>query len=134
VSRRARAPGAGSGSPKASSFEAGRAGEEAVARILAAEGWQIVARNWRGPRGEIDLVAHRDGTLAFVEVKHWKGFGAEELGRAVGRAKRRRIVETAKIFLAQYREYSNATVRFDIFLLKGEGKAHRIESAFTGEL
>jgi putative endonuclease len=115
-------------------FERGRAGEEAVASLLAGEGWDIIARNWRGPRGEIDLVAFREGVIAFVEVKNWSSYGAEELGRAIGRTKRRRIVETAKIFLAQYREYSNATVRFDIVLLGKDGMARRIESAFTGEL
>jgi putative endonuclease len=114
--------------------ERGRAGEALAASILEAKGWSILARNFRGRRGEIDLVAQKDGVLAFVEVKNWGGFGASELERAIGPAKRRRIVETAKIFLAQYREYSNARIRFDVLLLSGEGAVHRIESAFTGEL
>ena len=112
----------------------GRAGESAAASLLEAEGWSVLARNFRGRRGEIDLVTFKDGVLAFVEVKTWHGFGAEELEKAIGATKRRRIVETAKIFLAQYREYSNARIRFDVLLLSGGGAVHRIESAFTGEL
>jgi putative endonuclease len=112
----------------------GRAGEAAAASLLEAEGWSILARNYRGPRGEIDIVAAKDGLVAFVEVKAWKDLGAWELERSIGPKKRRRIVETAKIFLAQYREYSNARARFDIILLSDGREARRIESAFTGEL
>lgn len=119
---------------ESSSSGRGRAGEARAAALLEAEGWSVLARNYRAGRGEIDVVALREGILAFIEVKTWRGFGSEELERAIGPTKRRRIVETAKIFLAQYREYSNARIRFDVLLLSGEGVVHRIESAFTGEL
>lgn len=117
-----------------STVAAGRVGEDATAALLESEGWDVLARNYRTRRGEIDIIAFRDGVLAFVEVKTWSGFGASELERAVGRAKRARIVETAKIFLARYREYSSARVRFDLVLIRENGEAHRIESAFTGEI
>ncbi|WP_062516910.1 YraN family protein [Demequina gelatinilytica] len=47
----------------------GRYGEDLVVRTLAEDGWEVLARNWRCPLGEIDIVA-RDGTaVVFVEVK-----------------------------------------------------------------
>jgi putative endonuclease len=112
----------------------GRAGEELAARLLASEGWTILARNFRAGPGEIDIVAARGEVLAFVEVKTWGKTASEELERAVGRAKKRRIIETSKIFLSRYREYSSRSVRYDLLLLRDGAIAARFESAFTGEL
>lgn len=112
----------------------GREGEERAALLLAAEGWRIVGRNYRTRSGEIDIIASRGEILAFIEVKNWRFFGPEALGEAVGPGKRKRIVETSKIFLARHREYSNAVLRYDLILFGGEGEARRIEAAFTGDL
>jgi putative endonuclease len=47
----------------------GKAGEKLAAEHLLAEGFQIVERNWRCPRGEIDIIATKGDVLVFVEVK-----------------------------------------------------------------
>jgi putative endonuclease len=112
----------------------GRLGEEEAALFLEAEGWSIVARNYRWRGGEVDLVASLDGVLAFVEVKNWDSAGPEDLERAIGRDKRRRIVETAKIFLSRNRQYNDWSVRFDVILVRGGAVVERYRSAFTGEL
>jgi putative endonuclease len=101
---------------------------------LEAEGWSILARNYRWRGGEIDIAAHREGVIAFVEVKAWSTMGCEELERAIGPDKRRRIVETSKIFLSRYREYSDWIVRYDVILVRGGAVARHYPSAFTGEL
>ncbi|RPJ59187.1 MAG: hypothetical protein EHM23_14915, partial [Acidobacteria bacterium] len=44
-------------------------GEWVALRYLRRQGWDIVARNWKGKRGELDLVAFDDQFLVFVEVK-----------------------------------------------------------------
>ena len=113
---------------------AGREGEAAAAALLEAEGWAILARNFRWPGGEVDIVAAREGILAFVEVKSWSGLGSEALGEAIGPAKRRRIVETSKIFLARHREYSSWHVRYDVILVRDGRALERYEAAFTGDL
>jgi putative endonuclease len=112
----------------------GREGEAVAASFLESEGWTIVAKNFRWKGGEIDLAAERGDEIAFVEVKSWESYGPEELERAIGPDKRRRIVETSKIFLARNRQYSSRRVRFDVILVRGGGIAERYESAFTGEL
>jgi len=117
-----------------SSSSAGRSGEEEAAGWLLAEGWLVVARNFRAGPGEIDIVAAKDGILCFVEVKSWGRLGAAELADSINAAKRRRILETAKIFLALHREYTSWRIRFDVMLLRGGVVAERYESAFTGEL
>jgi putative endonuclease len=112
----------------------GRRGEEFAASLLEGEGWKILARNYRAARGEVDIIALREGVLAFVEVKNWSVFDIEDLAVAISGRKRRRIVETSKIWLSRNREYSSARVRYDVLLLREGRLARRLESAFTGEL
>ena len=50
-------------------FKFGLSAESRAAAYLIAKGHRIVARRWRSPVGEIDIVARRRGTLVFVEVK-----------------------------------------------------------------
>ena len=79
----------------------GARGEELAAAYLQGQGWDIVARNVRSRRGEVDLVAGRDDLLAFVEVKAWDSYDAADLEYAIGPAKRRRIRDAARLFLAR---------------------------------
>ncbi|WP_027479028.1 YraN family protein [Gryllotalpicola ginsengisoli] len=53
----------------------GAAGETVAARYLESLGYDIVDRNWRGTRGELDIVARHGGTTVFVEVKTRSGLG-----------------------------------------------------------
>ena len=47
----------------------GRHGETVVARALADQGWEVLDRNWRCARGELDIVARDGQTVVAVEVK-----------------------------------------------------------------
>ena len=127
-------PAPASALPGASAAGKGRAGEEAAALLLEAEGYRLLARNFRGPSGELDIVALRGDTIAFVEVKSWSALGLEDLADSIGARKRRRIVETSKIFLARNRQYSSMRARYDVLLMRDGIVARRIESAFTGDL
>ena len=53
----------------ADSHDLGAGGEDLAAHHLVRKGWRIVARNWRFGHREIDLIARRARTVAFVEVK-----------------------------------------------------------------
>ena len=46
--------------------KAGRGGEEEAARWLESEGWEIIDRRRKTKLGEIDLIARREGLVAFV--------------------------------------------------------------------
>jgi len=50
-------------------YHAGVASENAVAAAYLSAGYSLSANRWRGKRGEIDLIAKRDGQTVFVEVK-----------------------------------------------------------------
>lgn len=80
----------------------GRAGEERAAAFLTDDGYRILARNWRCPQGEIDIVAERDGTIVVVEVKTRR---SDEYGHpfeAIDRRKAARLWRLAMAFLAQH--------------------------------
>lgn len=53
----------------------GRYGEDRAAQYLADRGYEIIERNWRSARGEIDLIAREKDRLVFVEVKTRNGSG-----------------------------------------------------------
>jgi putative endonuclease len=95
----------------------GRAGEQQAARALEKAGMRILASNFRSPRGEVDLIAKDGDTIAFIEVKTWNSRGIADLEYGIGPEKRRRIIETAKYFLAGHREYKEMAIRFDVVFI-----------------
>lgn len=77
----------------------GRLGEEAAASELRGRGWTHLTSNYRGSRGEIDLV-FRDGEfLVFVEVKTRSSEAWVRPADAVNAGKRRRLLHTAQHYL-----------------------------------
>lgn len=118
-------------SPPASRSALGRSAEAAAAAWLQSAGWAIAARNWRRGPGELDIVAVKGGELAFVEVKRVDAWGLESLAGSVGPEKRRRIVETAKLFLAAHREFNRMNARFDVIAVSDETVSAHLEHAFA---
>ena len=95
----------------------GRKGEILAARILESRGWRILARNYRAGRREIDVVAQRDGLVAFVEVKTRGGDGFGSPQAAVTLLKRREIEAVAVDFLARHVR-DDVDVRFDVVAIR----------------
>ena len=92
----------------------GRKGELAAALYLRAKGWAILARRRKTPLGEIDLVARRAGTVAFVEVK-WRS-RAEELGFAIDEFRLRRVAAAVEAVAHEYAT-GGEDMRIDVILL-----------------
>ncbi len=80
----------------------GREGEALAADFLSAQGFTMIARNWRCRMGELDLIAVRDGRLHFVEVKARRNqrFGYPE--EAVSRTKRQRWFRAIELWLQSH--------------------------------
>lgn len=69
----------------------GRAGEQRAVDYLTAQGYRILDRNWRCEIGELDVVAARDATLAFVEVKTRSSVAFGHPFEAIDDRKRQRL-------------------------------------------
>jgi putative endonuclease len=80
----------------------GQAGESLAARELAQRGYRILARNWRCPIGEIDIVAEREGVLVFVEVKTRRGDRLGTPQESVTRSKQAKLIEAALTYLQEH--------------------------------
>lgn len=94
----------------------GRLAEEICAWHLRLRGYRIMARGFRVPVGEIDIIARRGGVIAFIEVK-----ARADLARAaesLGRRQRRRIARAAAAFLQARPRYSGHDLRFDLMLVR----------------
>ena len=79
----------------------GRLSEEIAAKHLESEGFEILQRNFRIRRGEIDLIAQRGEVLYFCEVKGRRGQRFGHPREAVSFAQRRRVNLAARVFLAR---------------------------------
>jgi putative endonuclease len=92
----------------------GRRGEGWAAWWLRLHGWRIVARRVKTPRGEIDLVARRGGTVAFVEVK-WRATAAER-DLAIDSWRLKRVTAAAEAVAHRFARGAD-TIRIDVLLL-----------------
>ena len=98
-------------------IQKGKEGEKKAENYLKEQGYVIVCRNWRARRGEIDLIAEKDGTLVFAEVKTLPASTLETVEHVLGGIKQKKIIETAKRFLLENRQYSNSYIRFDVLIV-----------------
>ena len=113
--------------------EIGNNGENKAADYLIEKGYSILERNWRTKTGEIDIIALKDETLVFIEVKSLPNGTNELLQTELNRGKLQRIVKTSKRFLLKHRQYSNSYVRFDVIVIDMPGypDVYHIKNAFT---
>lgn len=92
----------------------GRWGQDRAEKYLRCRGLRTIARNYAYSGGELDLVmADRDGTVVFTEVKTRRNEDFYPAIAAVNQAKRRKIIRTAKRFMSQFR-LSRKSLRFDV--------------------
>lgn len=91
---------------------AGRLAEAAAAIFLMLKGYRILARRWRTPAGEIDLIARKGRLLAFVEVKARRTLDAAH--DAVSARAARRIAQASEHFCARDPAHAGLDRRFDL--------------------
>jgi putative endonuclease len=112
----------------ASGQSLGASGEDAAARWYVAEGFEILARNWRCETGEIDLVCRRGRTLVICEVKTRSSDRFGSPLEAVTPAKRRRLRQLATLYLLEAAP-SPGRIRFDVAAVV-DGRVEVVEGAF----
>jgi putative endonuclease len=112
-------------------YVAGQDAEALAGAALTAEGWVILAKRCRTEAGEIDLIAEREGLLAFIEVKARPSL--TEAAFALGPRQRARLVAAAEAWLATNPGHGRAGMRFDVMLIAADGTIRRIADAFRAD-
>ena len=96
-------------------YRHGHLAEWAAAAVLLAKGYRLLARRYRTPLGEIDLIVRRGSTIAFVEVKARPT--EREALEAVGRAAERRLASAADLWLTKHPAAAGFDLRYDIVVV-----------------
>ena len=100
---------------RVAAFRTGLSAESRAAAWLMAKGYRILARRFRTPHGEIDLVARKRHLVAFVEVKARATL--DEAAYAVTPRQQARIIAAAEAWLMAHPEHAEYELRFDAMLI-----------------
>lgn len=92
-------------------------------------GHRLVARRWRGPAGEIDLVMEKDGEVIFVEVKASRTHA--QAASAVSKRQIGRLLRSAEHCLGTFPKGLSTPMRFDVALVDGQGRIDVIMNALA---
>ena len=114
--------------------ELGTKGENAAVEFLQQNGHQILLRNYKHGKCEIDIISKEEAVIVFTEVKTRSTdyFGYPE--EAVDKKKRKKIRRAAEEYM--YENKLDTDVRFDIISianLNGKLKIYHIKDAFFNE-
>lgn len=107
----------------------GRRAETLAAWALRLKGWRIVGRRCRVPGGEVDIIARRGRTLAFVEVK-WRA-DPRALDNAVDPYRLRRVAAAAQQLGPRFARPGD-TQRIDVMVLAPGRWPHHLENVWLG--
>jgi putative endonuclease len=111
----------------------GLLGEQIAARWLTRKGWRIVYRRFKNGRRDIDLVAQREATVAFVEVKARAGSEFGDPVEAVHLKKQRELTKSAHVWIDRHGR-DEEMYRFDVVGVLVDGErvlVKHVENAFS---
>jgi putative endonuclease len=109
-------------------FRTGLSAESRAAAFLIVKGFRILARRWRSPVGEIDIIARRRDLLVFVEVKARATL--DDAAWSVTPRQRLRIAAAAEAWLARHQDARIRDIRFDAILVAPGRIPRHITAAF----
>lgn len=117
-------------------------GERLARQHLLADGYEVLEANYQIPEGEIDLIARKDGTLVFVEVRTRRGYTMGTPLESVTLRKQTRLLTAVRTYLQRYGDHP-PDHRIDVIAisLEPEGRSagrlvgvEHIESAVDDQL
>jgi putative endonuclease len=121
-------PGKKASPERVAAFQTGLSAETRAAALLMAKGYRILAKRFRTPHGEIDLVAKRRNLLAFVEVKARASL--DEAAYAVTPRQQARIINAAQAWLVAHPDHAELELRFDAILIAPRRLPRHLLAAF----
>ena len=110
--------------------------ENQAASLLEENGLRLLARNFRGKTGEIDIIAQDGIQVVFVEVRARSNPLFESAAGSVNLRKQQRVVRTAQLFLQRHPHWASMPCRFDVIAFEPPQSGTRprirwIRGAFT---
>jgi len=110
----------------------GKDAETRAWHYLQARGLQLLQRNYRSKRGEIDLVMQDTDSLVFVEVRYRRQSQFGSALESVDRRKQARLIACARHYIQTYPEAASQPCRFDVVSISGSpGEIEWVRNAFT---
>ena len=113
---------------RVAAFRTGLSAESRAAALLMAKGYRILAKRFRTPYGEIDLVARKRNLVAFIEVKARATL--DDAAYAVTPRQQQRIIAAAQAWLMAHPEHANFELRFDAMLIAPRRLPRHLLAAF----
>src|SRR5262252_3714936 len=117
--------------PRPERLAAFQRGISAESRAALSKAYRILARRWKTPFGEIDIVARRRGVVVFVEVKARASI--DEAVEAVTDRTKHRVIAAAEPWLARHPQHANGGVRFDVIVVAPGKIPRHIVNSFIAE-
>ena len=113
---------------RVAAFRTGLSAEARAAAYLMAKGYRILAKRFRTPHGEIDLIAKRRNLIAFIEVKARATL--DDAAFAVTPRQQSRIIDAAQGWLIAHPEHAKLELRFDAVLIAPRRLPRHLMAAF----
>jgi putative endonuclease len=113
---------------RVAAFRTGISAEGRAAALLLAKGYRVLARRFRTPHGEIDIIARKRDLLAFVEVKARASL--DDAAYAVTSRQQQRIIDAAQGWLMAHPEHAEFELRFDVILVAPKSLPRHLMAAF----
>jgi putative endonuclease len=113
---------------RVAAFNTGLSAESKAAALLMAKGYRILAKRYRTPHGEIDIVARKRSLIAFVEVKARASL--DDAAYAVTPRQQQRIINAAQGWLTAHPEHAEFELRFDAILIAPRSLPRHLMAAF----
>ncbi|MGY3449113.1 YraN family protein [Bradyrhizobium sp. USDA 4353] len=113
---------------RVAAFRTGLSAEARAAALLIAKGYRILAKRFRTPHGEIDLIARKRGLVAFVEVKARASL--DDAAYAVTPRQQQRIIDAAQAWLMAHPDHAELELRFDAILVAPRSLPRHLIAAF----
>lgn len=105
----------------------GQQAEDMACDYLQARGLQLLMRNYRCVRGEIDLIMKDGASIVFVEVRYRNSQRFGGGAASVDRQKQQKLIATALHYLQQNRAAAKSPARFDVVAIAPEANSAKID-------
>jgi len=124
-------PSSNGNPPKDRRLETGHEYERLAARFYVDKGFEVLERNWRAGRKEIDLIVRKKNLVVFVEVKSSASKKFGHPAERVDRRKRENLTSCARQYIIA-RDLSGVDMRFDVVTFT-DGQIEHYPDAFEVE-